>query len=98
MSFGPYPKANQRISTAIENDTYPVMIEIILLIIFDLLKIFDHNSNMSSGSYEVNGKKLSFFKIVNIYYPDSSGAHLLYSGVFFMVVSKTGFKIYRIYI
>ena len=101
-SFGPYPKANHRISTAIENARYPETTEIMLLIMFDLLetkKYFyqNHKSNMSGGSREVNGKKLSFSKIVYIYYPDSSGAHLLYSEVFFMVVNKTGFKIYRIY-
>ena len=45
-SLGRYPKANHRISTAIENVTYPEMMEIMLLIIIDLLKIFNHNSNM----------------------------------------------------
>lgn len=53
---------------------------------------------MSRGSHEVNGKKLSFFKIVKIYYFDSSRTYLLYSELFSMLVNKTGFEIYRIYI
>jgi hypothetical protein len=61
-----------------------------LLIIFDLLKNFsqNHNSNMSGGRHEVNGKKLSFFKIVNIYYSHSSGMDLLSCEVFSMVGTK----------
>jgi hypothetical protein len=53
---------------------------------------------MCGGSHEVNGKKLSFFKIVKIYYSHSPGMDLLSLGVFSMLVNKTGFNIYRIYI
>lgn len=47
---------------------------------------------------EVNGKKLSIFKIVNFYYPLSSGMNLLFLRLFFMFVIKTGFNNYRILI
>jgi hypothetical protein len=52
---------------------------------------------MGGDGHEVNGKKLSFFKIVKIYYSCSSGIDLLSSEVFSMVVNETGFKIYRTY-
>lgn len=52
---------------------------------------------MSRVCHEVNGKKLSIFRIVNFYYSLSSGMNLLSLGVYSMVVDKTGFDIYRIY-
>ena len=45
---------------------------------------------MSRGSHEVNGKKLSFSKIVKVYYSHSSGMDLLSYEVFSMVGNKTG--------
>jgi hypothetical protein len=98
-SFGAYPNASHRMSTAIENVTYPVIMDIMLLIIYGLLKnlLCNHKSNMSRVRHEVNGKKLSIFKIVNFCHSLSSGTNLPSLGVFSMLVDKTGFDIYRIY-
>lgn len=70
----------------------------IFSIIFVLLRIFDHKSNLSDGSHHLNGKKLSFFKIENIYYADLYGIDLLNFEVFSMLVVETGSKILGIYI